>query len=86
MTTFDRFLDIEAEVMQNGKHKRNIVSCREYYCYQLQIRDDENIILHLGRLFQQYIIDQWIKTETQRLDFSSFNPDLYRTYVLGGDF
>ena len=86
MTTIDGFLDIEAEDMQKGKRKRNSVSCRECYCYQLQMRDDENIILHLGRLFQQYIIDQWIKTETQRLDFSSFNPDLYRTYVLGGDF
>ena len=84
MTTIDGFIDIEAEVMQKGKRKRNSVSCREYYCYQLQMRDDENIILHSGRLFQEYTVDQWIKIETQRLDFASFNPDLYRTDVLGG--
>ena len=48
------------------------------------MRDDENIILHSGRLFQQYTVDQWIKIETQRLDFASFNPDLYRIDVLGG--
>ena len=48
MTSIDGFLDMEAEVMQKGKRKRETVSCREYYCYQHQIRDDENIILHSG--------------------------------------
>lgn len=29
------------------------VSCREYYCYKLQIREiEESIILMAGRLFQ----------------------------------
>ncbi|XP_075093689.1 uncharacterized protein LOC107772267 isoform X1 [Nicotiana tabacum] len=75
---------MEAEVMQKGKRKRDNVSCREYYCYKLQIRDDENILLHAGRLFQQYIVDEWIKVETQRLDFATFNQDLFRFDVLGG--
>ncbi|WMV41196.1 hypothetical protein MTR67_034581 [Solanum verrucosum] len=36
------------------------------------------------RLFQQYVVDEWIKTETQRLDFASFNQDLFKTEMLGG--
>ncbi|XP_075104855.1 uncharacterized protein LOC142178935 [Nicotiana tabacum] len=86
MTSIDGFLDMEAEVMQKGKRKKETVSCHEYYCYQLQIRDDENIILHSGRLFQQYAVGEWIKVETQRLDFAFFNQDLFRMDVLAGLF
>lgn len=62
-----------------------MVSYLEYYCYKLQIRtDEENGTLHSGRLFQQYSVDQYIKLETQRLDFLLFNQDLFRTEVLSG--
>ncbi|XP_060170295.1 uncharacterized protein LOC132601203 [Lycium barbarum] len=84
MCSIDGFLHMEAENMQKGKRKRNTVSCREYYCYKLQIRNDENIILHYGRLFQQYAVDEWIKIESQRLDFASLNQDLFRIDMLEG--
>lgn len=46
------------------------VSIREYYTYRLQMRpSDPSLILHVGRLLQQYVTDQYIKIETQRLDF-----------------
>lgn len=49
------------------------------------MRDNEkNGILHAGRLFQQYSVDEFIKVETQRLDFASFNQDLFRTDILQG--
>ncbi|XP_060195086.1 uncharacterized protein LOC132624302 [Lycium barbarum] len=65
--------------------RRDTVSVREYYCYKLQIRnDDEDEILHTGRVFQQYSVHGYIKLETQRLDFISFNQDLFRTDVLQG--
>lgn len=42
----------------------NFVSLREYYAYKLQIRDnDESYLLHLVRLLQQYIVDQYVKFE-----------------------
>ncbi|XP_019225656.1 PREDICTED: uncharacterized protein LOC109207229 [Nicotiana attenuata] len=44
--------------------------------------DDEDEILHTGRLFQQYSVDEYIKLETQRLDFVSFNQDLFRMGIL----
>ncbi|KAM3305691.1 hypothetical protein P3S67_012558 [Capsicum chacoense] len=63
-------LDMEAQLLDKKKQKRNTVSSREYYCYKFQIRDDENNeILHAGRLFQQYYVDELIKFETQRLNF-----------------
>ncbi|XP_073307171.1 uncharacterized protein [Primulina huaijiensis] len=50
--------------------QRPTVSCREYYCYKLQVRDnDRSFLLHIGRLLQQYIVDMYIKIETSRLEF-----------------
>ncbi|XP_075088360.1 uncharacterized protein LOC142170362 [Nicotiana tabacum] len=44
--------------------------------------NEENGVLHSGRLFLQYSVDEFIKVETQRLDFASFNQDLFRIDVL----
>ena len=50
--------------------KRDMVSCREYYCCKLQIRrDSESIVLRTGRLFQQYVVDMYVKLETSKLDY-----------------
>ncbi|XP_059290852.1 uncharacterized protein LOC132044375 [Lycium ferocissimum] len=85
MSSIDGFLNIEEEILQKERQKKNTVSCREYYCYKLQIRDDEeNDTLHSGRVFQQFSVDQYIKVETQRLDFLLFNQDLFRIEVLAG--
>ncbi|XP_075108682.1 uncharacterized protein LOC107781498 [Nicotiana tabacum] len=87
MCSVDGFLDMEDESLQKGKRKRDTVSCREYYCYKFQIRDNEtNDVIHCGRIFQQFIVDVYIKLETQILDFFSFNPDLFRIEVLQGLF
>ncbi|XP_016469496.2 uncharacterized protein LOC107791864 [Nicotiana tabacum] len=76
---------METQNLEQGKRKRDVVSVREYYCYKLQMRnDDEDEILHTRRLFQQYSVDEYIKLETQRLDFGSFNQDLFRMSVLQG--
>ena len=46
------------------------VSIREYYSYRLQMRPNSpSFLLHTGRLLQQYVTDQYVKIETQRLDF-----------------
>ena len=46
------------------------VSCREYYCYKLQIRESyKSVLLSVGRLLQQYIVDMYIKLETSKLDY-----------------
>ncbi|XP_075077368.1 uncharacterized protein LOC142164091 [Nicotiana tabacum] len=46
--------------------------------------DDEDEILHTERIFQQYLVDEYIKLETQRLNFTVFNQDLFRMAMLQG--
>ncbi|XP_022881047.1 uncharacterized protein LOC111398365 [Olea europaea var. sylvestris] len=58
----------------NGMRKRSQVSCREYYSYKLQIRPSgKSELLHTGRLFQQYVVDMYVKIETTRLDYFRSN-------------
>ncbi|KAG5565447.1 hypothetical protein RHGRI_001363 [Rhododendron griersonianum] len=63
------------------------VSCREYYCYKLQIRDaDPSVLLLSGRLLQQYVVDMYIKLENTRLDYyrqkqSDIRAELYQGIV-----
>ncbi|KAG5565561.1 hypothetical protein RHGRI_001464 [Rhododendron griersonianum] len=63
------------------------VSCREYYCYKLQIRDaDPSVLLLSGRLLQQYVVDMYIKLENTRLDYyrqkqSDIRAELYQGVV-----
>ena len=46
------------------------VSAREYYYYLLQIRSGVFVIFfHGGRLFQQWLVDMYIKVESMRLDW-----------------
>lgn len=57
-------------VLQDKLNRKDMVSCREYYCYKFQIREnDDSYLLHAGRLGQQYVIDMYIKLETSRLDY-----------------
>ncbi|XP_042942909.1 uncharacterized protein LOC122277096 [Carya illinoinensis] len=54
----------------NRKSKDPVVSCREYYCYKLQIRENvRSILLLSGRLLQQFVVDMYVKIETSRLDY-----------------
>nr|XP_027086673.1 uncharacterized protein LOC113708416 [Coffea arabica] len=61
------------------------VSAREYYCYRLQIRDnDDSILIHSLRLFQQFVVGTYIKIETSRLDFHRKRQTEIRTEILQG--
>nr|XP_016466763.1 PREDICTED: uncharacterized protein LOC107789465 [Nicotiana tabacum] len=85
VTSLDGYLEMEVEILKKGQRRRDTVSVREYYCYELQMRnDDEDEILHTGRISQQYSVDEYVKLETQRLDFAVFNQDLFRMAMLQG--
>jgi len=58
------------------------VTAKMYYSYRLQVRDpvwdrndrntwkiDKDILTFGGLLFQQYLVDQWVKVEHQRLEY-----------------
>ncbi|XP_062074882.1 uncharacterized protein LOC133778880 [Humulus lupulus] len=67
------------------RNNKNTVSCREYYNYKLQIRSFENsILLHSGRLLQQYVVDMYVKFETSRLDYFRLNQKAIRAELYQG--
>lgn len=51
-----------------------------------QIRgvDNPNILLYGGRLLQQYVVDNYVKIETQKLRFIRANQDKIRAELYQG--
>ncbi|XP_031090920.1 uncharacterized protein LOC115995912 [Ipomoea triloba] len=75
----DDLIREEEAVFREGR-KRSSISCREYYAYKFHIRaSDNSLLLHTGRLFQQFIVDIYIKVETQRLDYFRKKQQLFRS-------
>ena len=71
--------------MLQMKRKRNMVFCREYYCYKLQIRSIyKSILLLSDRLLQQCVVDIYVKLETQRLDYLRNNQAEIRAELYQG--
>ncbi|XP_073299982.1 uncharacterized protein [Primulina huaijiensis] len=59
-------------------NSRNIngtrLTCLNYYAHMLQIRENSpSLLLRGGRLLQQYVVDNYVKIETQRLRWISSN-------------
>uniref|UniRef100_A0A453QHJ8 Helitron helicase-like domain-containing protein n=1 Tax=Aegilops tauschii subsp. strangulata TaxID=200361 RepID=A0A453QHJ8_AEGTS len=79
----------EEEYMFPGEDPVNglWVTMREYYCYKFHTRPNIfNPILHGGRLFQQFVVDTYIKIENSRLDYlwhhqKEIRADLYQDLV-----
>ncbi|RCV21458.1 hypothetical protein SETIT_4G140900v2, partial [Setaria italica] len=81
---------MKARANQNNKNNdpdssgRMWVTMREYYCYKFHERPNIfNPILYGGRLFQQFVVDTYIKIESSRLDFiwnhqKEIRADLYQ--------
>lgn len=55
------------------RHPRNCITKRyyqlQYYCYRLAIRGEFNIIQASGKLFQQYVVDSYVKVEGSRVAY-----------------
>jgi len=79
--------DLDALEIQQEIKKRKRVTIREFVVYRLQIRDSNKTrsILHLsGRLFQQYLVDQYAKWESDRLRWYKLNQQKFRTEIFSG--
>ncbi|XP_074278706.1 uncharacterized protein LOC141602303 [Silene latifolia] len=82
--TADDLLESEEQVAGTSESEKK-VSCREYYCYRLQIRpNDSSLLLKSGRLLQQYMVDMYIKIETTRLDYIRNNQNIIRADLYQG--
>ena len=64
-----------------GQHE---ISMREFYAYKLPIRVDFNPVLESSRLTQQYVVDQWVKIEHQRLQYLRKNQRQLRGHWYRG--
>ena len=51
---------------------RNTVTVLQFYSYRLAIRDAFSPIHAAGKLFQQYVVDTYVKTEAMRLQFDAY--------------
>lgn len=56
----------------------------QYYGYRLSIRDGFNQFLSAGKLTQQYIVDAYVKTEANRLNWVKTNQSQLRVEKYSG--
>ncbi|XP_074374596.1 uncharacterized protein LOC141715007 [Apium graveolens] len=77
--------NLDDEDLDPDSTQRRHISLREYYCYKIMIRTSEGLTPHLaGRLWQQYVVDQFAAIEQYRLDWVSMHrtticDDLYNS-------
>ncbi|GBN15498.1 hypothetical protein AVEN_64871-1 [Araneus ventricosus] len=62
--------DINMKHSEEGRSsKYTRVTQLQFYAYRLAMRSDFSILHHSGKLFQQYIVDAYVKTEGSRLNY-----------------
>ena len=63
----------------NAAHTRLTQS--QFYLYRFSYRESPFSPIHYGRkLFQQYIVDSWLRIEANRLNFHKINQAQLRTH------
>ena len=72
-----------------GKHTsknkvKSVVLCSSRYRLMVQSGETFNILHRMGRLFQQYIVDMYVKIEGERLSFLRHNQRKLRADVYQG--
>ena len=65
--------------------KKNI-STLQFYKYKLSIKDDFNPYLNLGKIVQQYIVDQWVRIEGSRFHYYKSHQATLRTEMYAGKY
>ncbi|RCV43462.1 hypothetical protein SETIT_9G296200v2 [Setaria italica] len=68
-----------------GSARNKYVSVHDYYCYKFQMRPRIfNPILYGKRLFQQFVVDTYVKIESSCLDDIRNNQDILRADLYQG--
>ena len=68
----DNILNVRYSQSSNKK-KQKFMSCRQFYKYKTMVRDKQFNTLHrFGPLWQQYLVDNYIKCETNDLNYLKF--------------
>ncbi|CAF0907424.1 unnamed protein product [Rotaria sordida] len=73
----------ELEKIDQSRNRKR-VSMLQFYSYRLAIHRTSSAIHYGGKLFQQYIVDAYIKTEQNRLAFQRQNQKALRVELCQG--
>ena len=49
--------------------KTHAITLLQFYSYRLAMRNIFSVIDYAGKLFQQYVVDTYVKTEASQLDY-----------------
>ena len=60
------------------------ITAMNFYSYHLMQRQNFNILLKCGRLFHQYIVDQYAKIEQERLNYCLYHQSELRSELYQG--
>ncbi|KAJ8955785.1 hypothetical protein NQ317_014160 [Molorchus minor] len=63
-------------------HNDHRITMREFYRYRLQMREGFSLLHNGGKLFQQYVVDAWVRVEADYLWWIRTNQARFR-YVQG---
>ncbi len=73
----------ELEKADQSRNRKR-VSMLQFYSYRLAVRQTFSAIHYAGKLFQQYIVDAYVKTEQNRLAFHRQNQKVLRVELYKG--
>ncbi len=81
----DHILEDENENnIRYGRNGSRRVSQAQFYAYVIQSRTGQDWILRAGRLFQQYVVDNYACVEQCRLNFIRYNQRRLRIELYSG--
>jgi hypothetical protein len=73
------WINIKQQDPATGAKTNKNVSSKDYYAYRLIIRrDQDNVILRCCELCQQFMVNTYIKIESERLRYLRFNQKKMR--------
>ncbi|GBN75924.1 hypothetical protein AVEN_192895-1 [Araneus ventricosus] len=71
-------------VEERRSAKRNRVIQLQFYAYRLSVRSGFSLLHSSGKLFQQYVVDAYVKTEGSRLNYIRLNQIGSKSRMLQG--
>ncbi|XP_014775927.1 uncharacterized protein LOC106873201 [Octopus bimaculoides] len=71
-------------IVERRTRLRNRLTMQEYYSYRLAFRDGFSVIHRAGKLFQQYVVDAYVKVESCRLQYLRNNQTQLRVERYNG--
>lgn len=71
----------DPSLIHNGPRKqkeRNKLTMRQFACHRLAVREDFSHVHQAKKLFQQYLVDTYVRIESDRLDYVRQNQSKLR--------